>query len=68
MKYEINGKRYDVNSVEFDGEIINILNTSITDLSYSGGKGYSVFDCGDEVFFETFDEAYNFVLEQNGRK
>lgn len=71
MIYRNNNKRYQVSSVAYDGMIINVNGTSITDYSqYSKrmlgieGKGYSVFCDSDELYFETFDEAYDFAMNK----
>ena len=65
MKY---GK-YEVESVTYEGAIINVNGTSITDQarmskvinSPYNAKGYTVFVDSDELWFETFDEAYTFA-------
>lgn len=59
MKYNNSGRTYQVDSIEYNGEIINVFGTSITDM----GMGYTVYFNGDEVYFETFDEAYNFAKD-----
>lgn len=59
MKYNNSGRTYQVDSIEYDGEVINVFGTSITDM----GMGYTVYFNGDEVYFETFDEAYNFAKD-----
>jgi len=69
-----NGKEYEVEEVNLYGAIINVNGTSITDFKkmeeltgdemlYSGG-GYTVFCDSDEIFFNTFDEAYNFAMNE----
>jgi len=73
-KYFNNGKEYEVEEVNLYGAIINVNGTSITDihrmyeltgdkLLYSGG-GYTVFCDGDEIFFDTFEKAYNFAMTE----
>ena len=72
MKYVNNGKTYDVEEVNLFGAIINVNGTSITDFKrmeeltgdhmlYRSG-GYTVFCNSDELFFETFEEAYDFAM------
>jgi len=69
-----NGKEYEVEEVNLYGAIINVNGTSITDFKkmeeltgdemlYSGG-GYTVFCDSDEIFFDTFEEAYNFAMTE----
>ena len=69
-----NGKEYEVEEVNLYGAIINVNGTSITDFKkmeeltgdemlYSGG-GYTVFCDSDEIFFDTFEEAYNFAMNE----
>lgn len=68
MKYRNNGKDYKVESVSYGGVIINVNGTSITDcskLDYIGSpttNGYTVFVDSDEVWFKTFEEAYDFAM------
>ena len=73
-KYINNGKEYDVEEVELYGAIINVNGTSITDFKrmedltgdemlYAGG-GYTVFCDSDEIYFKTFEEAYNFAMNE----
>ena len=72
MKYNNNGKTYDVEEVNLAGAIINVNGTSITDYKtmeyitgdkmYSGMVGYSVFCDSDEICFDTFEEAYDFAM------
>ena len=66
MKYKNNGKTYNVESVVYNGAIINVNGTSITDHSknFVGvvGEGYSVFVDSDELGFDTFEEAYDFAM------
>ena len=65
MKY--NG--FKVDGVEYGGAIVNVNGTSITDhkkmteLMHSPFhvSGYSVFVEGDELMFDTFEEAYEFA-------
>lgn len=70
MKYINNGKTYKVEDVVYGGAIINVNGTSITDMakmaeaidSPFGGEGYSVFCDSDELYFDTFEEAYDFAM------
>ena len=73
-RYINNGKEYQVEEVNLYGAIINVNGTSITDLSamydltgdellYAGG-GYTVFCDSDELYFDTFEEAYNFAMNE----
>lgn len=71
MKYENNGKTYEVESIAYGGATINVNGTTITDyekmkniLGFGSGSGYSVFCDSDEVYFETFDEAYDFAVNK----
>ena len=69
-----NGKEYEVEEVELYGAIINVNGTSITDFKKMeeltgdsmlyGNGGYTVFCNSDELFFDTFDEAYNFAMNE----
>jgi len=74
MQYYTNKKKiYEVESVELFGAIINVNGTSITDFNqmynltndemYKGG-GYTVFCDSDELYFDTFEEAYNFAMNE----
>lgn len=65
-----NGKDYDVDSTAYNGAIINAFGTSITDEKKQGlgGNGYTVFDSGDEIYFDTFDEAYNYAKKNERKK
>ena len=64
--YYNNGKKYLVESV-VDNLLINVNGTTITDWKVmSNTQGYTVFVEGDEDFFETFEEAYDFAM--NGQK
>ena len=74
MKYRKEGKTYEVEEVNLGGGIVNVNGTSITDiermheltgddLCYRGG-GYTVFCDSDEIFFRTFEEAYNFAMNE----
>lgn len=72
MTYINSGKSYEVEGVELSGAIINVNGTSITDCAlmdkltnnpYPVG-GYTVFVDSDEVCFETFDEAYNYAMNE----
>ena len=72
-RYYNNGKEYNVEEVNLYGAIINVNGTSITDLNrmyeitdddmYASG-GYSVFCDSDEIYFDTFDKAYNFAMNE----
>lgn len=73
-RYINNGKEYQVEEVNLYGAIINVNGTSITDLSamydltgdkllYAGG-GYTVFCDHDEIYFDTFEEAYDFAMNK----
>lgn len=70
MTYINNNKRYNVEEVVYGGAIINVNGTSITDLKVMGqftgisGTGYSVFVNSDEVAFDTFEEAYQFAMNE----
>ena len=71
-KYVNNGKTYQVEEVQLYGAIINVNGTSITDISAMeeltgdavlyGSGGYTVFCDGDELFFDTFEAAYDFAM------
>ena len=73
-KYVNNGKTYDVEEVNLYGAIINVNGTSITDLGVMkdltgdellyGDGGYTVFCDSDEIYFDTFDRAYNFAMTE----
>ena len=73
MKYRNNGKFYDVEEVNLAGAIINVNGTSITDYKtmeyitgdkmYSG-MGYSVFCDSNEICFDTFEQAYDFAMNE----
>ena len=72
-RYINNGKEYNVEEVNLYGAIINVNGTSITDLSKMGeltgdpmynGGGYTVFCDSDELYFDTFEEAYNFAVNE----
>jgi len=72
-KYINNGKTYDVEEVALYGAIINVNGTSITNLEAMGdltgdpmydGGGYTVFCDSDEIYFDTFEEAYNFAMNE----
>lgn len=69
-KVTYNGKDYDVDSTAYNGAIINAFGTSITDEKKQGlgGNGYTVFDGGDEIYFKTFDEAYNYAKKNERKK
>jgi hypothetical protein len=69
--YTNNYKTYNVESVSYDGTIINVNGTSITDLELMGKNmpkphkmdGYSVELDGEEYLFDTFDKAYQFAIK-----
>lgn len=69
MIYERDGKKYKVDSVTSGGVCINVNGTTITDqeaMSETLGfsfpvEGFSVFVDGDELYFNTFEEAYDFA-------
>ena len=69
-KVTYDGKDYDVDSTAYNGAIINAFGTSITDEKKQGlgGNGYTVFDGGDEIYFDTFDEAYNYAKKNERKK
>ena len=74
MKYVNNGKTYDVEEINLYGAIINVNGTSITDfqrmLELTGDKlcygqgGYTVFVNSDEVWYKTFEEAYDCAMNK----
>ena len=66
-------KEYEVEEVNLYGAIINVNGTSITDLEVMGdlagdpmyeNDGYTVFCDSDEIYFKTFEEAYNFAMNE----
>lgn len=72
-KYVNDGKEYEVEGVELYGAIVNVNGTSITDLGLMGdltgdpmynGGGYTVFCDSDEIYFKTFEEAYDFAMNE----
>ena len=73
-RYYNNGKEYEVEEVELYGAIINVNGTSITDFKKMeeltgdemlyGSGGYTVFCDSDEIYFDTFEEAYNFAMNE----
>lgn len=65
-----NGKKYDVDSTAYNGAIINAFGTSITDEKKQGlgGNGFTVDDGGDEIYFNTFDEAYNYAKKKERKR
>ena len=72
-KYYKDGKEYNVEEVNLYGAIINVNGTSITDYSVMfdltgdsmyKNMGYSVFCDGDELAFDTFEDAYNFAMNK----
>ena len=74
MKYVNNGKTYDVEEVNLYGAIINVNGTSITDLNVMldltgdelcyGQGGYTVFVNSDEVYYDTFEKAYDCAMNK----
>ena len=72
-KYINNGKEYNVEEVNLYGAIINVNGTSITDLGrmyeltgddmYKDG-GYTVFVGSDEVYYDTFEKAYDCAMNK----
>lgn len=70
MRYINDGKAYRVESIVYGGAIINVNGTSITDIAKMaeaidtpfGGEGYTVFCDSDELYFDTFEEAYDFAM------
>ena len=74
MKYTNNGKTYDVEDIELYGAIINVNGTSITDLNVMleltgdemlyGQGGYTVFVNSDEVYYDTFEQAYDCAMNK----
>lgn len=73
-KYINSGKEYEVEEVLLDGAIINVNGTSITDIERMkeltgdemlyGGGGYTVFVNSDEVFYKTFEQAYDCAMNK----
>jgi len=73
-KYYNNGKWYDVEEVNLYGAIINVNGTSITDLNVMkdltgdellyGDGGYTVFVNSDEVWYKTFEQAYDCAMNK----
>ena len=71
MKIKKEGKTYEVESVAYEGAIINVNGTSITDYDkmvrlmnhpYAHENGtYSVFVDGDELGFDNFAAAYEYA-------
>ena len=72
MRYTNSGKTYNVEEVNLFGAIINVNGTSITDLAKMNEltdsefytKGYTVFCDSDEIYFDTFEQAYNFAMTE----
>ena len=74
MIYKHNDKKYKVESVAYDGMIINVNGTSITDcdlqakmFGYSWRKPcgeFTVFCDGDELVFPSFEDAYDFAMNK----
>ena len=68
-KYINNGKTYEVSDITYNGAIIEVNGTDITDLEKKGqldglsfGSGFTVFCDSDEMGFATFDKAYEFAM------
>ena len=64
-------KQYEVESTSYFGAIINVNGTSITDIARMNelthskmGNGYTVFCDSDELWFETFEKAYDFAMNK----
>jgi len=74
MKYVNNGKTYDVEEVNLMGAIINVNGTSITDFQKMyeltgdkmlyGNGGYTVFVGSDEIYYDTFEQAYDCAMNK----
>lgn len=66
MTYTNNGKDYQVESVEYFGECINVKakNEGIYTITECI-SGYTLFLYGEELWFDTFEEAYNEVQNMN---
>ena len=74
MIYKNNNKKYKVESVAYDGMIINVNGTSITDcdlqakmFGYSWHKpcgDFTVFCDSDELVFHSFEDAYDFAMNK----
>lgn len=74
MKYYNNGKEYEVEEVNLYGAIINVNGTSITDFKKMeeltgdtmlyGSGGYTVFVNHDEVYYDTFEKAYDCAMNK----
>lgn len=71
-RYVNAGKSYEVESTECMGAVVNVNGTSITDCSLMAeltgmphsSCGYTVFVDSDEVWFKTFEEAYDFAMNK----
>ena len=61
MIYKNNRKIYEVESVVYGGTAINVNGTTITK---NDDRTYTVFVEGDEIGFNTFDEAYKFAMTE----
>lgn len=61
MVYKNNDKTYKVESVTYGGTAINVNGTTIT--KQDSGT-YSVFIEGDEIGFNSFDEAYDCAMNR----
>mgnify|MGYP007037127513 CR=1 FL=1 len=70
MIYKNNKKEYKVESVTNYGMSIQVNGTTITDVKVMkemlfnnyDGVGYTVFVDSDEIYFDTFDKAYEFAM------
>ena len=72
-RYINNGKEYTVEDTQLYGAIINVNGTSITDINrmyeltgddlYRSG-GYTVFVDSDELYFDTFEAAYDYAMNK----
>lgn len=74
MQYYTNKKKiYEVEEVNLYGAIINVNGTSITDVHQLAkvtgnklldGEGYTVFVGSDEVWYKTFEQAYDCAMNK----
>lgn len=73
QKYVNNGKTYEVDEIIFSGEMVNVNGTTITDCGlmrkltgdpFMPKDCYTVFCDSDEIVFHTFEEAYNFAMNE----
>ena len=60
MTYLNNGKAYEVECVNY-GMCIQVNGTTITEEDLTAGT-FSVFVEGDEIIFNSFEEAYEFAM------